>query len=1134
MHGNADDSPANVTLTITPDAASKTYGQTLVLNSYSVAGSLIGSDAIGSVSLASAGTAASAGAGTYDITASNAVFSSGSASNYTITYQMLANGLTVNKAALTITANDASKVYDGLAYSGGNGVAYSGFVNGETASVLGGTLAYGGTAQGAVNAGTYSIMGSGLTSGNYNITYAPGALTVSAAALTVTANNASKVYDGLAYSGGNGVSYSGFVNGETASVLGGTLAYGGTAQGAVNAGTYSIMGSGLTSGNYNITYAPGALTVSAAALTVTANNASKVYDGLAYSGGNGVSYSGFVNGETSSVLGGALAYGGTAQGAVNAGTYSIMGSGLTSGNYNITYAPGALTVSAAALTVTANNASKVYDGLAYSGGNGVSYSGFVNGETSSVLGGTLAYGGTAQGAVNAGTYSIMGSGLTSGNYNITYAPGALTVSAAALTVTANNASKVYDGLAYSGGNGVAYSGFVNGETASVLGGTLAYGGTAQGASAAGSYSITASGLTSGNYNITYAPGTLTISPALVTLTITPDAASKTYGQTLVLNSYSVAGSLIGSDAIGSVSLASAGTAASAGAGTYDITASNAVFSSGSAANYAITYQMLANGLTVNKAALTITANDASKVYDGLAYSGGNGVAYSGFVNGETSAVLDGSLVYGGSAQGAVAAGTYDLTVSGLTARNYAIRYLGGVLMVQAAPSPTVTPQPHPQSGTRDRPRYPGKRAGGWYQRAAGEPAGLAPVGDAGRTWGGHQRHGRQRRICWGTSTCLRLRRRVAVRRPLLRRIGPGLCLHRRRGWRRIMQHRTSKKRHHAMRIRCAWGTLIAAGLTLIIPQSVAAQTASQLTEPSYAPPTIRAVRGGLTVPATAGLDAPKGAETLLVTPAGLSVEGGLAPLAAETAAINARLAGKQVSGADLFSAARDLEEAYARAGYLLVRVSLPPQTIMDGQPLKLVVTDGYVEKVDTSSLPPSIRGRLASVLAPLVRQKGLTRRELERRLLLASDLPGVILRSTLTPGGDPGATILVVEGRHDPITGSMSVDNGLSPELGRYPLGVGAEFNSLLGLGEVGYVRLIGYPGLDGALLTDDPRNRQIVGGVTLPLGTDGLWFGLEGVDSRTHPHSDLPYTILDHFQRFSTRSAIAGCAAVLSIQARC
>ena len=61
--------------------------------------------------------------------------------------------LTVNPAPLTVTANNAAKTYDGLAYNGGNGVSYAGFVNGEGASVLGGSLSYGGTAQGAVNAG---------------------------------------------------------------------------------------------------------------------------------------------------------------------------------------------------------------------------------------------------------------------------------------------------------------------------------------------------------------------------------------------------------------------------------------------------------------------------------------------------------------------------------------------------------------------------------------------------------------------------------------------------------------------------------------------------------------------------------------------------------------------------------------------------------------------------------------------------------------------------------------------------------------------------------------------------------------------------------------------------------------------
>jgi hypothetical protein len=82
--------------------------------------------------------------------------------------------------------------------------------------------------------------------------------------------------------------------------------------------------------------------------------------------------------------------------------------------------------------------------------------------------------------VNVGAYGLTGSGLSSGNYTITYAPGTLMVNKTALTVTANDAAKTYDGLAYVGGNGVSYAGFVNGETASVLGGSLAYGGSAQG------------------------------------------------------------------------------------------------------------------------------------------------------------------------------------------------------------------------------------------------------------------------------------------------------------------------------------------------------------------------------------------------------------------------------------------------------------------------------------------------------------------------------------------------------------------------------------------------------------------------------------------------------------------------------
>ena len=357
-------------------------------------------------------------------------------------YQLTYSGtLTITPAPLTITANDDSKTYDGQAYGGGNGVTYTGFVNGESSSVLSGTLDYGGSARGAINAGSYAITPNGLTSSNYTITFVDGTLTVNPAPLTITANDDSKTYNGQAYGGGNGVTYSGFVNGEGSAVLSGALGYGGSAQGAVNAGSYAITPNGLTSSNYTISFVDGTLTVNPAPLTITANDDSKTYNGLAYSGGNGVTYSGFVNGEGSAVLSGALGYGGSAQGAVNAGSYAITPNGLTSSNYTISFVDGTLMVNPAPLMITANDDSKTYDGQAYGGGNGVSYAGFVNGESNAVLGGTLGYGGSAQGAVNAGSYVITPGGLTSSNYAISFINGALTVNKAALTVAANDDSQ---------------------------------------------------------------------------------------------------------------------------------------------------------------------------------------------------------------------------------------------------------------------------------------------------------------------------------------------------------------------------------------------------------------------------------------------------------------------------------------------------------------------------------------------------------------------------------------------------------------------------------------------------------------------------------------------------------------------
>ena len=664
-------------LTIMAQDQGKTYGDTFNFNGteFTTSG-LVNSDTVDSVSLTSAGEINTANVGDYDIEGSNAIGSG--LANYTINY--VDGTLTVSPAELTITANDDSKVYDAVAYNGGNGVMYSGFVNGENDSVLGGVLSYGGDSQGATNVGTYTITASGLTSGNYNITYIDGDLDITPADLVITANDQSKTYgDTFSFTGSEFMSSGLFGSDSVDSV---SL----TSAGAVNTanvGDYDIeasnaSGSGLS--NYSISYVDGTLTVDPADLTVTANDDSKVYDAAAYSGGNGVMYSGFVNGENEGVLGGMLAYGGDSQGATNVGTYTIEASGLTSSNYNIIYIDGSLDITVADLTITANDASKTYGDVLVFGGSEFMTSGLLGSDS---VDSVDLYSAGAVNTANVGDYDIEGSnasGTGLSNYSITYVDGTLTVNPAELTITANDDSKVYDAVAYSGGNGVMYSGFVNGENDSVLSGTLAYGGDSQGATNVGSYTIEASGLSSGNYNITYVDGNLDITPADL-LIVTPDNQVKTYGDTFTfLGTEFTTSGLLGGDSVDSVTLTSDGAVDTAIVGGYDIDSADAVGTG--LGNYNISY---ATGtLTVNPAELTVTANDDGKVYDALAYNGGNGVMYSGFVNGENEGVLGGMLAYGGDSQGATNVGSYTIEASGLTSGNYNITYVDGNLDITPA------------------------------------------------------------------------------------------------------------------------------------------------------------------------------------------------------------------------------------------------------------------------------------------------------------------------------------------------------------------------------------------------------------------------------------------------------------------
>ncbi len=306
-----------------------------------------------------------------------------------------------------------------------------------------------------------------------------------------------------------------------------------------------------------------------------------------------------------------------------------------------------------------------------------SFSGFVNGDTAASLTAQPVLGTTAtqSSPVCVGGYSIIPVGAVDADYNFLYVDGALTITQAPLTVTANNLSMSYGGtvptLTY------AMTGFVNGDSASVISGTPTLSTTATSASSVGDYTITVdvSGLSATNYSFIGHTGTLTIDPA--TLDLTANHQSMTYGGTVPDLTFTTTG-LVNGDTQGSVlsgAPATTGTSNS-NAGSYGITQGNLA----SSTNYTISFTP--GTLTINAAALSVTANNPSMTYGGavpaLTFS------VSGLVNGDTQgSVLSGALTTTGTPGSN--AGSYDINQGTLASNsNYTIAFTPGTLIITPA------------------------------------------------------------------------------------------------------------------------------------------------------------------------------------------------------------------------------------------------------------------------------------------------------------------------------------------------------------------------------------------------------------------------------------------------------------------
>ncbi|MWC27726.1 MBG domain-containing protein [Paenibacillus sp. MMS18-CY102] len=290
------------------------------------------------------------------------------------------------------------------------------------------------------------------------------------------------------------------------------------------------------------------------------------------------------------------------------------------------------------------------------------------------------FGTNASGVVNVNYLALLSAGTHTVNvsyagaypYYAASASTTLTVNKADLTVTVQPKTKVYgDNMPLAT---ATYTGAVTGDLPAITGATVFTIGAGS-ATGVGTYPITASlGSSLSNYNVTYVPSTLEITPAPLSVTVQND--SRVYGTANPSFTASITG-LKNSDSM-TASFATAADVSSA-VGGYAVTPSlNPV--SGSLSNYAVT--ATPGTLTVTKASLSVAASDASRQYGAAnpAFAG----TLTGVVNGDNI-----TASYTTAADASSSVGGYAITpqLNDPTSKlgNYDVTATPATLMVTQAP-----------------------------------------------------------------------------------------------------------------------------------------------------------------------------------------------------------------------------------------------------------------------------------------------------------------------------------------------------------------------------------------------------------------------------------------------------------------
>ncbi len=533
--------------------------------------------------------------------------------------------------------------------------------------------------------GLYEIGLGSLDNSNYSITYTSDDFEIIQLAVTLTANaGQTKVYGQLdpafTYTSDPLV---GFVL-ENGLLIGFTGNLDRVEGEDVNA--YAILQGTADNSNYNISFNSSNFTITKLTVYVTAD----IGQGKVYGQADPVlTYYTYPEMGSSLPNGAVIAFTGSlsrvAGETVLGSPYPIGIGTLANSNYSVIYASNNFVITK--LGISGNftvDATRVYDGGTLANVLSRTLNGLIGTDDVQLTGGTANYDTKHVGVGKTVTLTGMTlSGADYTNYNLTgVATTTADITAAHLSVTAQPDNRVYDGTteslvapvvdALQSGDVLTYGGLQYFDTKHV--------GTSKVLTAEGV--IINDGNNGDNYQINYVENSNgVITTKSVSVAAQPD--TKNYDGTVASSVLPVSTGIISPD-VPENEPVQVFDNPNVGTGKI-LTASGLIVNDGNDGNnYSISYVSNSDGV-INTAALTITADDKSKTYDGEIYSDGYTAIYNGFVNGEDPIALTGTLDFSGDAMTATEVGAYTITPEGFTSVNYSIAYIDGALTINLGP-----------------------------------------------------------------------------------------------------------------------------------------------------------------------------------------------------------------------------------------------------------------------------------------------------------------------------------------------------------------------------------------------------------------------------------------------------------------